>query len=202
MTTTHFETDRQKHKILCLQCGHLNSVGDTTCSDCASRIYQRKPYSLALTWNYTVAALLFLIPANLLTMMVTSSLGQDNRSTILQGIIYFFNSGEIFIGVVIFIASIMVPIIKIVSLFFLLFVAHFKVYSLRLFALKIYRVIRYIGKYSLVDVYVVAVMYALVQYSNLAEIEVGGAAATFATAVILTMLATESFDARIMFDKD
>ncbi len=197
-----YTTDIDRELILCLHCHALNSIEDTNCIDCNSKIYQRKPYSLALTWNYTLAAILFLIPANLLTMMTTSSLGQEDSNNILQGILYFFNHDEVFIGAIIFLASIIVPIVKILSLIFLLLVAHLKIRTLRLFALKVYRVVKYIGKYSLVDVYVVAIMYALVQYKSFAEVELGGAAVTFATAVILTMIAIESFDPRIMFDKE
>ncbi len=197
-----YSTDISRDLVLCLHCNTLNSIEDTNCIDCNSKIYQRKPYSLALTWNYTLAAILFLIPANLLTMMTTSSLGQEDSNNILQGILYFFNHDEIFIGAIIFFASIVVPIVKILALIFLLLVAHLKIKTLRLFALKVYRVVKYIGKYSLVDVYVVAIMYALVQYKSFAEVELGGAAVTFATAVILTMIAVESFDPRIMFDKE
>jgi len=195
-------TDKSENLILCLHCNAINQIDETRCKDCNANVYQRKPYSLALTWNYTLAAILFLIPANLLTMMITSSLGKDDSNNILQGILYFFHNGELAIGIIIFIASIMVPIIKVVSLIFLLLVAHFKIMPLRIFALKVYRVVKYIGKYSLVDVYVVAIMYAIVQYQSFAEVQIGGAAVTFATAVILTMFAIESFDPRIMFDKE
>lgn len=187
---------------LCLKCGLLNEGTRDICKQCGAKIYLRKPFSLALTLNYTFAAILFLIPANLLPMMIITKLGIDEGNTIMEGIIYFIKHGEASIGVIIFLASIAVPIFKIAVLLILVGIAHFKLEEFALFGVRLYRIIEVIGKWSLLDIFVVAIMIAMVQFQNLATIKAGGAAFAFALAVVLTMLATESFDPRLMFDKE
>ncbi|MEA1919827.1 MAG: paraquat-inducible protein A [Campylobacterota bacterium] len=196
----YYKTDISENRQLCLKCELLNDRDDLTCKQCGSTLHQRKPYSLALTWNYTIVAMLFLIPANLLPMMIITKLGIDEGNTIMEGIIYFVKYGEMSIGIIIFIASIAVPIFKIGVLLLLLAIVHFKLHNYANVGIRLYRIIERIGKWSLLDIFVVAIMIAMVQFQNLATVNAGGAAFTFALAVILTMLATESFDPRLMFD--
>jgi len=196
----HYETDISTHSKLCLKCEYLNSADDFTCKQCGYKIQLRRPYSIALTLNYIGAALLFLIPANLLPMMIITSAGVDQGSTIMEGVRHFIIYGEASIGVIIFLASIVIPVYKIVVLFFLLSIAYFKLHNLAVFGVKLYRTIRFIGKWSLLDIFVVAIMVGMVQFQTLADVEAGGAAFAFSLVVILTMLATESFDPRLMFD--
>ena len=196
----HYETDITTHTKLCLKCEYLNSSEDSQCQQCGYKIHLRRPYSIALTLNYIAAALLFLIPANLLPMMIITSAGVDEGSTIMEGITYFIKYGEASIGIIIFLASILVPIYKITVLLFLLSIAYFKWHHLAVFGVKLYRTIRFIGKWSLLDIFVVAIMVGMVQFQTLADVEAGGAAFAFSLVVLLTMLATESFDPRLMFD--
>ena len=195
-----YKTDRSEHKKLCLKCEWLNEYEKERCVQCGAKIYQRKPFSVALTWNYTVAAFLFFIPANLLPMMIVTSLGIDEGSTIIEGVIYFVKHGELSIGIIIFIASIVVPIFKIASLIFMLMIIHFRLGKLSQKGIALYRTIRIIGKWSLLDIFVVAIMIAMVQFQNLATVHAGGAAFAFSLVVVLTMFATESFDPRLMYD--
>jgi paraquat-inducible protein A len=196
----HYKTDISLNKKLCLNCEYLNDSKDLTCKQCNQKIYTRKPYALTLTLSYIVATLLFLIPANLLPMMIITSMGIDEGSTIMEGVRYFLNHGEASIGIIIFLASIVVPIYKISVLLFLLIVAHFKLHNLAILGVKLYRTIRFIGKWSLLDIFVVAIMIGMVQFQTLATVKAGGAAFAFSLVVVLTMLATESFDPRLMFD--
>ncbi len=198
----HYETDLNTNTKLCLKCECLNSADALTCKQCGYKVYLRRPHSIALTLNYIVAALLFLIPANLLPMMIITSVGVAEGSTIMEGIRYFINYGEASIGVIIFLASIVIPIYKISVLLFLISIAHFKWNYLAVFGLKLYRTIRFIGKWSLLDIFVVAIMVGMVQFQTLANVQAGGASFAFSLVVILTMLATESFDPRLMFDKE
>jgi len=198
----HFETDINLNKKLCLVCEYLNDSEDLTCKQCGHKVYTRKPYSLVLTLNYILASLMFLIPANLLPMMIITSMGIDEGSTIMEGIIYFLTHGEESIGIIIFFASVLVPVYKITVLIFLVIVAKFKLHSLSLLGIKLYRTIRFIGKWSLLDIFVVAIMIGMVQFQSLATVKAGGAAFAFALVVVLTMLATESFDPRLMFDTE
>ncbi len=196
----HYETDMSLGKKLCLNCDYLNDSKELTCKQCGMKVYLRKPYSLSLTLNYVIATSLFLIPANLLPMMIITSLGIDEGNTIMEGVSYFLKHGEASIGIIIFIASIAVPIYKMTVLIFLLIIAHFKLHNLSILGVKLYRTIRFVGKWSLLDIFVVAIMIAMVQFQTLATIKAGGAAFAFALVVVLTMLATESFDPRLMFD--
>lgn len=198
----HYPTDIESGKTLCLECEWLSDASERTCKQCGARIYQRKPFSLLRTWSYTIAALLFLIPANLLPMMIITKLGIDEGNTILEGVIYFVRHGEMSIGIIIFIASIIVPLFKIAVLFFLLFVAQLGIVEQAKNGVRLFRLIERIGKWSLLDIFVVAIMIAMVQFQNLASVKAGGAAFAFGMAVFLTMMATEAFDPRLMFDKE
>ena len=199
-TMMHYETDISLNKKLCLNCEYLNDSEDSICKQCDRKIYTRKPYSLTLTLNYLIATFLFLIPANLLPTMIITSMGIDEGSTIMEGVSYFLKHGEASIGIIIFLASIVVPIYKITVLLFLLTVVRFKLHNLAVFGVKLYRTIRFIGKWSLLDIFVVAIMIGMVQFQTLATVKAGGAAFAFSLVVVLTMLATESFDPRLMFD--
>ncbi len=196
----HYETDISLNKKLCLTCEYLNDSEDITCKQCNEKIYVRKPHSLMLTLNYIIATLLFLIPANLLPMMIITSMGVDEGSTIMEGVRYFLVHGEASIGIIIFLASIVVPIYKISVLLFLIIIVRFNLHDLAIFGVKLYRSIRFIGKWSLLDIFVVAIMIGMVQFQTLATVKAGGAAFAFSLVVVLTMLATESFDPRLMFD--
>ena len=199
-TTMRYTTDIQAGKQLCLKCELLQDLDVVHCAQCGNILHQRKANSLLLTLNYTVAAILFLLPANLLPMMIITNMGVDEGNTIMQGIIWFVLYGETSIGIIIFLASIVVPIFKIMVIIVLLAITYFKWTRLAKMGLKLYRIITFIGKWSFLDVFVVGIMIAMVQFQNLATVHAGGAAFAFAMAVILTMLATESFDPRLMFD--
>ncbi|MEA3522441.1 MAG: paraquat-inducible protein A [Campylobacterota bacterium] len=196
----HYETDITLNKKLCLKCEWLNDSEDTICKQCEHKIYLRKPHSFTITLTYIIAALFFLIPANLLPMMIITSLGIDEGSTIMEGITYFIKHGEASIGIIIFLASIAVPVFKIAVLLLLLLISYFKLHAFAIFGVKLYRIIEFIGKWSLLDIFVVAIMIGMVQFQSLATVDAGGAAFAFSLVVILTMLATESFDPRLMFD--
>ncbi len=195
-----YESDISQNRQLCLKCELLGEADELTCKQCGQTLHQRIPNSLILTLNYTIAAILFLIPANLLPMMIITKLGINEGSTIMEGIVWFVTYGEASIGIIIFVASIVVPFFKIAVIMLLLFIAYFKVNRWAFVGLKLYRIIKLIGKWSLLDVFVVGIMIAMVQFQNLATVHAGGAAFAFALAVVLTMLATEAFDPRLMFD--
>jgi paraquat-inducible protein A len=170
------------------------------CEQCGADVHQRHPNSLALTWGYVLAATLFLIPANIMPMMIVTSMGSDEGSTILEGVVYFLSHGDYGLGAVIFIASVAVPIFKLVVVYYLLLIVHFKQYDKALQGVKLFHIIHIIGKWSMLDIFVVALMVSMVQFQGLATIHTGGAAIAFCAAVIFTIIATEKFDPRLMFD--
>ncbi|WP_457596050.1 paraquat-inducible protein A [Hydrogenimonas sp.] len=197
-----WKTDITTHRQLCLHCRKLHPLGRHTCDRCGSRLHQRKPHAIALTWSLAVAATIFLVPANLLPMMVVRSIAGDDAGTIMDGVIYFLEHGEAGIGIVIFTASIFVPFFKLTVLYYLLFIVHLKRYHKARFGLKLYRIIHFIGKWSMLDIFVVVLMVGIVQFKNLATIVTGPAAVAFMAAVLLTIVATERFDPRLMFDTE
>lgn len=193
--------DLEAEKTLCLSCGLLNPISSSVCSRCGKEIFQREPNSLLVTLVLALSATLLLIPANILTMMNVVSVGNTSSDTIFTGVLYFYDSGEIEIAIIIFIASICIPFIKIVILFYLLWIAYYSKSSHAYRGVKLYRLIRFIGKYSMLDVFAVAIMVGVVQFGSLAKVEAGYASLFFSIAVILTIIATEKFDTRLMWGR-
>lgn len=198
----NWKSDISEGKALCRLCGHLQMNGDMQCAQCGAEIHQRIPNSITLTFGYAIAATLFLIPANLMPMMIVTALGNDEGSTIIEGVIYFLKHGDYGLGAVIFIASVAVPVFKLFVIYYLLLIVKFKQYDKALFGTKLFHVIHLIGKWSMLDIFVVALMVSMVQFQELATIQTGGAAMAFAGAVVFTIIATENFDPRLMWDTD
>jgi len=191
--------------ISCHDCRLLVRVdslhsGHSICPRCGATLHGRKPNSIARTWAFLLAAVIMYIPANLLPMTITSALGSAQADTIISGVIYFIHSGSWEIAVVIFIASIFVPMAKLVILVFLLLSVQLRWRWRPRDRTVLYRLTELVGRWSMVDVYVVTILVALVKLGAVASIEAGPAAVFFATVVVLTMLAAESFDPRIIWD--
>ncbi len=197
----HWKNDISEGKTVCHLCGYLDDVDISTCRQCGEGMHQRVSNSLALTWGYVLAATLFLIPANLLPMMVVTAMGTQDASTIMEGVVYFFAHGDFGLGAVIFIASVVVPVFKLAVVYYLLLIVQFKQHDKALKGVKLFHIIHLIGKWSMLDIFVVALMVSMVQFQNLATIQTGGAAIAFCSAVVFTIIATEKFDPRLMFDE-
>ena len=174
--------------------------GAARCPRCGASLHLRKPGSLARTWALLLAAAIMYIPANVLPMTITSALGSVQADTIMSGVIYFMHSGSWEIAAVIFIASIFVPIAKLTILIFLLVSVQLRSHWRPKDRTVLYRITELAGRWSMVDVYVVTILVALVKLGAVASIEAGPAAVYFACVVVLTMLAAESFDPRIIWD--
>lgn len=196
----NWKTDVSEGYLSCHICNKLHTVGEPSCQRCGEELHQRLPQSIAQTWSYTIAATLFLVSANLVPMMIITTLGEDDGSTIMGGIIYFFEHGEYALGAVILIASFVVPIFKLAVLYFLLLIIHLKQGKMAKLGLKLFHIIHIIGKWSMLDVFVVALMVSMVQFQGLVTIQTGAAAISFCFAVIFTIIASEKFDPRLMFD--
>ncbi|HAV4460727.1 paraquat-inducible protein A [Acinetobacter baumannii] len=200
--------------ILCHCCGLLNSskVNKTDahknqilrCVRCHSVLHERKPGSLNRTFALVVAATILYIPANVLPMTVTDSLLGRQQDTIMSGVIYFWQSGDYLVSVVIFMASIFIPMLKLLILYFLLLVVYIQSSAAWKFApeqcIKLYRIVEFVGRWSMIDVFVVALLTALIQIQSLATILAGPGSIAFGAVVVLTMFASLSFDPRIIWD--
>lgn len=194
-------TAAQHGLINCLVCYGLSDQAQTVCKGCGAKIYTRTPQSLQITISLLITSMLFYIPANIYPIMTTSVLGDQIQSTILGGVVLFLESGSYLLAAVIFIASVLVPIAKMIALSWLCYsvLTRKKIKQQELSYL--YRVIEFIGKWSMIDVFVVAILVALIQLGELMSIQVGVAATAFALVVILTMLSAHQFDTRLLWDK-
>lgn len=170
------------------------------CPRCGGTLHQRKPNSIMRTWALVITGMIFYVPANVLPMTITSALGSSQADTILSGVLYFIHSGSWEIALVIFVASIFVPFLKFVILIYLLLSVQLKSIKRPKDRTLLYRVTEAVGRWSMVDIYVVTILIALVKLGVLADIEAGPAAIYFAAMVTITMLAAESFDPRLIWD--
>ncbi|MES9857185.1 MAG: paraquat-inducible protein A [Sedimenticola sp.] len=188
----------------CHLCGlAVKSTGDGRehCPRCGSHLSFRKPHSLARSWALLLTAAILYIPANLLPVMKTTYFGGQSTDTIMSGVIFFIKDGDFLLAAVIFIASILVPMIKILALGFLLLSVQWGYRFRRVERTRLYQAMEFIGRWSMVDIFVVALLTALVQMGEIFTIEPGIGATAFAMVVIFTILAAMSFDPRIIWDQ-
>lgn len=170
------------------------------CPRCGTRLHSRKPNSIARTWALVIAAFIFYIPANVLPITNVISFGQAQADTIMSGVIYFVKSGSWPIALVIFIASVFVPLLKLFLLCFLLISVQRKSQWRPKDRTRLYRITEAVGRWSMTDIYVVTILVALVKLGSLATIEAGPGAIFFAGVVIITIFAAMSFDPRLIWD--
>lgn len=172
----------------------------THCARCGAIVHIRKPYSLALSWFFLILAMLLLVPANLLPMMNILLFNRGEPSTIIGGVALLVHHGIYGIAAVVFIASFVVPLGKIASIIILLLSVQFRWQINTQRRATMYRVVEFLGRWSMLDVFVVTVMVGLVRLGQTASVEPGMGIVAFGAAVILTMLSSMSFDPRLMWD--
>lgn len=190
--------------IGCHHCGTVweNPAPAARCGVCHAPLHRRKIDSLNRTWALLIAACIMYIPANMMPVMVTRTLFDEQRDTILSGVIYFWTEGEWGLALVVFVASFLVPLFKLVALGILVFSARRRSRWQRLQRAKLYRVVEVIGRWSMLDVFVVSVLSGLVNIHGLASVHAGIGIAAFGAVVVLTMLASLAFDPRLIWDDD
>lgn len=185
----------------CHICCKLAPVELHHCPRCGSVMHLRKNDSIQRTLALLITACLLYIPANLYPIMITDQLGSSEGSTILGGVMILIHHGSIPVALVIFLFSVMVPLSKFMSMFYLVWTVkrHSPVSPRQ--RTVMYQVTEFVGKWSMVDVFVVAILVALVHLEGLLTIAPGIAALSFAGVVIVTMIAAESFDPRLIWDE-
>lgn len=183
---------------LCHACGRVEPVTLERCPRCTAHLHLRTPESLQRTLALTFASLLLYFPANLLPILKVESITGAQANTIVGGVIQFWQTGDYPVAIIIFCASVMIPVLKIISLLWLCLAARLGRHPLAM--TRIYRVTEVIGRWSMVDVFVVAILVAVVQLGSVITIHPGPAAVSFASVVVLTMLAAISFDPRLIWD--
>ncbi len=197
-------TAAQLGLLRCHACGQLSravqDLHEARCSRCGAALHFRKPASVQRSWALLLAAMILYIPANVLPMMKTSSLFGSQSDTIMSGVVYFWTSGSWYLALIIFFASIMVPLLKMIALALLLVSVQRRSRWQREQRARLYRLVEFVGRWSMLDIYVVAVIVALVQLKALATIQPGAGAAAFGAVVVLTMFSAMAFDPRLIWD--
>jgi paraquat-inducible protein A len=185
----------------CHTCGLVGRpVAGGRCRGCYGHLHARKPDSVARTWALLLAAAVLYIPANVYPVLSVIQLGAGEPSTILGGAKELLDSGMWPLAALVFFASVAVPMLKLVGLIILLLgVQHGWTGRLR-GRTVLYRVVRWIGRWSMIDIFMESILVALVQFGGLVTIDPGWGAVAFAGVVVLTMFAAESFDPRLMWD--
>ncbi|MBB3104148.1 paraquat-inducible protein A [Azomonas macrocytogenes] len=190
--------------LLCPECHKLDRIQPGQrkqfCKRCGARVFVRRPNSLARTWALLIAATVMYFPANLLPIMTVRNLGQHSPDTILSGIVMLSKQGMFGIAIVVFLASILVPTLKLAGIALLLFSVQRHVQLSARQRVFMFRFIEWIGRWSMLDIFVIAVLVAIVNFGSLANVEAGFGALAFASVVVLTMLAALSFDPRLIWD--
>ena len=203
------DTHLDGNHLVCSLCSQINPTHDHTderCQRCHAKLHPFDPvHSSSVTIAILIAAIIFYFPANLYPMMFTTSLADTIGSTITDGVILLWHMGSYPVALVILTASIILPITKMLILLYLLWSQRNlsqETVQGALEKLKLYRFIEVIGRWSMVDVFVVAILSALVQFGNLMVITPGPAVFYFCLVVILTVVSTRLFDPRILWQID
>lgn len=186
--------------IGCHFCGATLTVAANHCSRCGHSVYSRRPQSLITTIAFLIAAVIMFVPANVFPIMFTTFLGVNEPSSIMEGVLLLWSLGSYPVALVIFFASVVIPLAKILSLSWLCLQSYYPTEKEPLQKLKLYRITEIVGRWSMIDIFVVAVLTGLVQMGNLIAIFPGPAVLSFAAVVIFTMLAAMSFDPRLLWD--
>jgi len=189
------EIDESK-LIRCPVCDAVNIDKNrrNSCRRCGSAIYHHKGFSTEKSWAYLITAIIAYIPANLYPMLVTNAFGTEDASTILGGVVLLWELGSYPVAMIIFFASIMIPVIKFLILLYLLISVKYPLgKDKKINKHKLYTMTELVGPWSMIDVFVVAILAALIQLSSV-EIVAGTAATAFAVSVFFTLLAAHAFD--------
>jgi paraquat-inducible protein A len=197
-------TARAAGIAVCRDCGRLAPAPHGTaarCSRCGAALEVRPSGDQARCAAYLLAAAILYVPANVLTVLRTTSLFDTQDDTILSGVLYLANIGSWPLAALVFFASVMVPVMKLIGLGSLLWSVRRGSASFPLPRARLLRLVHFVGRWSMLDVFVAALLLALVRFHGLASIEIGPGMLAFAGVVVLTMLAAQSFDARRIWDQ-
>lgn len=195
----------EKQLVSCHVCHKVCAVPDgnvmvASCPRCGGGLSLRKSYSIGRTWAFLITAMILYIPANLYPIMTVVTMGEGEADTIMSGIISLYGQGLWYLALVVFLASIFVPVVKMMGLTFLLLSVQLQTVCYPVRRTKIYHFIEKIGRWSMLDVFMVSLMIAVVSLGDAAKVYAGVGLRFFGLVVIFTMLATLSFDCRLLWD--
>lgn len=185
----------------CQTCGRVAPRHMQRCGRCGARLKPVDRRGLQAVWAWLMAGLILYVPANIYPMLRTSTLLHEQQNTILGGIVDLWRSGSLGIAAIVFIASVMIPIGKFLVIGYLAMCVQNRYRLGRHGRLRLYAIVEFIGRWSMIDVFVVAILSALVQLGFVASVHPGPAAMAFALSVAFTMLSAQSFDPRTIWDE-
>lgn len=188
-------------EVGCRSCTLPSPMGTARCPRCGARLVSRDDTSMQRVWAWLVAGILLYVPANVWPMLLTSTLGRTEEATIVGGVVELVEAGAAGIAFIVFFASVVIPVGKFVAIGYLAWVVSRPHRQNPARLLHLYEVVEWIGRWSMIDVFVVAILAALVQFDLLASINPGTAAFCFALSVVFTMLSAMSFDSRAIWDR-
>lgn len=197
------KTARSEGLVLCSDCHLLVKsprLGSGVCPRCGSALHTRIPSSVSRSWAFVIAAWVLLFPANLYPIMTVVYFGEGEPDTIISGVIKLAEEGMIPIAILVFVASIIVPILKLLGIMLLLFTVHFRWSLSKTECTVLYRIIEVVGAWSMLDLFMISILVTLVDLGTVAQVTAGPGATAFATVVVLTMFAAMSFDPRLIWD--
>ncbi|MEO0865631.1 MAG: paraquat-inducible protein A [Pseudomonadota bacterium] len=186
-------------KTTCTTCSHVAPVAANRCTRCGSSLRPVDPRSLQWVWAFWITGIIAYIPANLYPMLVTSTLGQSTSNTIIGGAVEIAQHGDYAIAGIVLFASVVIPVAKFIAIAYLALSIQMRRPAPVRHMHHLHEIIEFIGRWSMIDVFVVAILAALVQLSALASIQTGPAALTFAVSVIFTMLSAQCLDTRLIW---
>ncbi|WP_128254019.1 paraquat-inducible protein A [Falsirhodobacter deserti] len=193
-------TAREAGLVACTRCGLVHTPRTQNCTRCGAPLVSRDRHSLQRVWAWWIAGLIVYIPANLYPMLLTNTLGTRTRSTILGGVVELWAHGDLPVALIVFAASIVIPVGKFLAIAFLAMSINKRRFMSVHAQHRLFEVVEFIGRWSMIDVFVVAILASLVQFSFVASINPGIAAICFALSVIFTMKAALAFDPRTIWD--
>lgn len=189
-------------QLQCHHCATVQVASNPHCQFCQARLHQGSHNSIQKTWAYLITGILLYIPANLLPIMISNEFGEVIYNTIVGGAVKMWEEGSYLVALIIFVASIVVPIAKFLVLIALCLSQQFNAYNKPKNKIVAYRITEFVGRWSMVDVFVVAFLASLVQMGLLMNIYPGPAVLAFLGMVIFTMLAALSFDSTLFWSSN
>lgn len=187
-------------KTCCSRCLYFRNRHERPCGVCGADLYRRRPKSLNISLAFLTAAIILYFPANILPIMISSNPTTLEVNTIFNGIVYMWNKDDKLIAAIIFSASILVPVLKIMAMLVLIASAYFKPSTNAEKMSLLYRITESVGRWSMIDIFVIIILMCSF-HSNMARVVPGGAAAYFCLVVVLTMLSAYYFDPRLIWDR-
>lgn len=192
----------KQNLMRCHDCGKLEKIEANVhfCKRCGGQLHARLPNSFQRTLALLISSFALYIPANMFPIMTVTQLGIGEPHTILGGIIALIHGGMLPIAILVLVASILVPLLKLLGLSLLLLCVHFRWQVNAKLWTQMYRVIAFVGRWSMLDIFMISILASLVNLGTVAQVIAGSASTAFAAVVILTMFAAKSFDPRLIWD--